>query len=104
MTDLIGSWMRGILAEVERIHPDLVARPPEDRWWRPIGAVQQCERCGTQVFPLEDHHGDRRWCQVGERPPDGEPVRLSFHTPGRCHRAPIDLAELLRREPGGGVH
>lgn len=94
-TELIDRWMQDIIDEVERVYPDHAAQHPDACWWHPIGPVQQCERCGTRIFPLQDHHGARRWCQVGELPADGEPIRLSFHAPERCRRAPIDLAELL---------
>jgi hypothetical protein len=76
--------LRRLIAEVERVFPDMEASYIEDTWWRPVGPVDPCECCGTVVFLLEDTTGARRWCQVGPRPPAGEVLRLPVHTPERC--------------------
>lgn len=55
---------------------------------RALGPMEPCERCGTDVVPMERRAG-RRWYALAWTRPSGDGwfVQWMEHTPGRCAEA-----------------
>ena len=100
---------------VERHYPryERTAHRPAAYWWRPTSDPQQCERCGSVIFLVEDGKGARYWFQVmGARFPDhvapkGTPTKCKFlrHDREQCtverdRAGAAGLASLLA-DPAG---